>query len=594
MAKPWHIILFSISVLFLVPTTALADETFPAWPASFYGAATLNSNKLPAGTKIQAFSDSVLKGEVIMGEDGIYGYDNPTKRKLVVGEYTSGLVFKYIPTGMTSGLAGDSTVAYSGAFVSGSSTPLDLLFTKNSPALTTTASEAVITAADTATTTIAIASTVTAPKINFSSMAVSSATSTQATMSGAVHVEATTSLGTIGMQIPSSTVISAPVGWTGIINAPTIKSNSSVTATADSGKTSTVAAVVEVGYDDVKLVLSNAARLVLAGQAGKDAGYSRANSFTKITATCSADTQIAGDALPAEGECKIDVGADLVIWTKHFTSFITYTQATIPPVSPPPSSGGGGGGGSSNVSTSTPASTSSVPATSDIPPATSAITPTVEPVTTHPAVLGEAVTQTVSPDIARIMSEAEAVRGEDSFAVLAAQMNLARNTTQEQQQYNKYIQKLVVGVTSLDDAKINSLTSFVVYGTPLTKILGSGERASVLASYQATYGQLPTDQSEWEDVIKIGNGRWPTERRASKEAEAKKVFKTVYRRSPNMENSRDNVAIIVMTYGLRPSLRNTKSEAAALKTYRAVFKKLPANVIDWNVLRAITYSGAKR
>lgn len=581
MIKSWYVILFAISALFLAPTSVLAQDAFPAWPASFYGAATLNGNKLPAGTKIQAFGASTLKGEVVMSEDGIYGYDNPTKQKLVVGEYTGGLSFKYVPAGMTAGLTGDSAVAYSGAFASGTSTRLDLLFTKNSPSLTATSSEAVITAADTATTTIAIAATVTSPKINFSSMAVSSATSTQATMAGAVHVEATTSFGTIGIQIPSSTVISAPLGWTGIINAPTVKSNSSVTATADSGKTSTVAAVVEVGYDDVKLVLSNAARLVLAGQAGKDAGYSRSNSFTKITATCSADTQTAGDALLAEGECKIDVGSDLVIWTKHFTSFITYTQTAIPPASSSSSSGGGGGGGGGY----TPTTTSSAPAPASAVSTPPAETPVSETVTPSPAVLGETVKQVV---------EAELLRAGDSLTATAERMGLKRDVAKEQLFYSKYVRSLTGASVATDSSIYSALTAFVIYGTPTTKILGAGERANVLASYKATYNKLPTTQREWEDIIKIASGRWPVERVSKKEAAAKQVFKTIYRRVPNMENSRDNVAIMVMTYGLRPSVRNTKSEAAGLKIFKSVFKRLPKSVADWNILRAITYSGAKR
>ena len=43
---------------------------------------------------------------------------------------------------------------------------------------------------------------------------------------------------------------------------------------------------------------------------------------------CSADTQVAGDALAVDGECKIDSGADLVIRTKHFTSFATFSSTT--------------------------------------------------------------------------------------------------------------------------------------------------------------------------------------------------------------------------------------------------------------------------
>ncbi|PJB48593.1 hypothetical protein CO104_01065, partial [Candidatus Collierbacteria bacterium CG_4_9_14_3_um_filter_43_16] len=90
-----------------------------------------------------------------------------------------------------------------------------------------------------------------------------------------------------------------------------------------------------------KLSFDNAVRILLPGQAGKRAGYSRPGTdFTEITSICTADTQEAGDALVADGECKIDVGSDLVIWTKHFTKFASYTQTTNDNNS---SSGGGDG-----------------------------------------------------------------------------------------------------------------------------------------------------------------------------------------------------------------------------------------------------------
>jgi hypothetical protein len=46
--------------------------------------------------------------------------------------------------------------------------------------------------------------------------------------------------------------------------------------------------------------------------------------------------------LAAGADCKIDVGSDMVIWTKHFSSFISYSQSAVS------SSGGSSGGGSSS------------------------------------------------------------------------------------------------------------------------------------------------------------------------------------------------------------------------------------------------------
>ena len=135
--------------------------------------------------------------------------------------------------------------------------------------------------------------------------------------------------------IPASTVVtSADITWNGVIAAPTI---TTVTLPPTSGQTLTLSTAIEVGFTGVKLSFGKAVRLLLPGQANKRAGYIRTGiDFTEITNTCTADTQDAGNALGADGDCKINVGLDLVIWTKHFTSFATYTQTT--------NSGGGGGG----------------------------------------------------------------------------------------------------------------------------------------------------------------------------------------------------------------------------------------------------------
>ena len=160
----------------------------------------------------------------------------------------------------------------------------------------------------------------------------------------ALNIAATTSISAnpIEVNIPAGTTVSAPSGWDGTINAPNIRSNNSVAVTPDSGKTAAVNAVIEIGYGDVPLIFDKAVRILIPGQAGKDVGYSRGGVFTKITNLLSADSQAAGDALPPGGDGRIDVGNDLVVWTKHFTPFVTYTQTTES------SDDGGSGGGSSS------------------------------------------------------------------------------------------------------------------------------------------------------------------------------------------------------------------------------------------------------
>ena len=128
------------------------------------------------------------------------------------------------------------------------------------------------------------------------------------------------------VQIPA-TKVTGPADWNGVIAAPTIKT---VDLPVVSGETKTLGLGIEIGFSDAQLSFDNAVKITLPGQAGKRAGYSRPETeFTEITATCGENSQTwADNNLGVDGECKIDVGLDLVIWTKHFTKFAAYTQTT--------------------------------------------------------------------------------------------------------------------------------------------------------------------------------------------------------------------------------------------------------------------------
>jgi len=135
-----------------------------------------------------------------------------------------------------------------------------------------------------------------------------------------------------------TTVTSADTNWDGIIAVPTV---TTVTLPDVAGETETLGTAIEVGFSGVKLSFDKAVRILLPGQAGKRAGYIRTGiDFTEITNTCvSPDDQVAVDAdlVGPKEDCKIDAsnGLDLVIWTKHFTTFATYTQTPAPAPAPP-------------------------------------------------------------------------------------------------------------------------------------------------------------------------------------------------------------------------------------------------------------------
>lgn len=144
----------------------------------------------------------------------------------------------------------------------------------------------------------------------------------------------------VSLDIPSGITITGPSNWDGKIGLPTFQSVSTVNPDG------TVSKVIEVGFSGSMLTFDRGVALTIPGEAGKEVGYVKYGSFAPITTVCSANTQEVGDALPAGGDCKIDVGSDLVIWTKHFTEFVTYTKTVV---STGENTGGGGGGGGSPI-----------------------------------------------------------------------------------------------------------------------------------------------------------------------------------------------------------------------------------------------------
>ncbi|MFH1661696.1 MAG: hypothetical protein ABIA02_01200 [Candidatus Falkowbacteria bacterium] len=88
--------------------------------------------------------------------------------------------------------------------------------------------------------------------------------------------------------------------------------------------------------------------------------------------------------------------------------------------------------------------------------------------------------------------------------------------------------------------------------------------------------------------------QWPSERNSAKEDDAKNDFIKIYKRNPGMKNQNDNAAVTIMSYGLRPSDRNLESEKAGIRIFKTIYKYNPSSAVDWDIVRAIAYSGATR
>ncbi|MFA6305030.1 MAG: right-handed parallel beta-helix repeat-containing protein [Patescibacteria group bacterium] len=176
---------------------------------------------------------------------------------------------------------------------------------------------------------------------------------------------------------------------------------------------------------------------------------------------------------------------------------------------------------------------------------------------------------------------------------LADSFNEVRNIAQEQEAFQN-IAKRLPEANLFTPIQQQALSNFIVYGTLETKKLGSGERAGSIYSFQSAFNKLPQTEQDWSDVLKISLGRWPSQTSSTKENAVKIDFKTIYQREPQDSNSQDQVAIDIMAYGIRPLIRNLNSEKIAFKYFKAIYGKIPQSTLDWDIIRAIAYSGAKR
>jgi hypothetical protein len=388
-------LLLSLVCLLIAPSLVLADDSFPSFPMSFYGSAKLDNANLPVGSKVQAFAGNLLVGEVTLSEAGIYGYDNPTKSRLTVGEYSgSSLVFKYLLPGATAALTGNSLNGYSDIFDPGKTQMIDLSFTS---------------------------------------------------------------------------VLASPVN------------QSTGGSSGGGGGGSSVSKATVIPVVPVKTII------------------------TPIkTATTS---QPIANKEPAQ------VLGEKVINYSAFNSLVGVENS-----------------------------------------------------------LAESISQ----------HEAETIMGQQEFS----QLDKINNDI-----YQKFIANCPI---KINDAIKNSVAYFIQFGTPTTKRLGAGEQAQSINSYIAAFNKVPSSTAEWKDVIRIANGRWPVERNQAAETLATAKFKKVYLRVPNMKNPNDDAAVTIIAYGLRPVKRNLNNEKIAIKSFKAIFGYTPNSAIDWNVVRSIAYSGAKR
>ena len=297
-----------------------------------------------------------------------------------------------------------------------------------------------------------------------------------------------------------------------------------------------------------------------------------------------------------------DEGFVFSCWTDNSTLTLTTTVSKTVTVTPTTTvcqsgGGGGGGGGTTPPPVVEPVDDEVVdevvdePADEVVDETAGLLVNAEDVVSLTPA--EPAVNELGQVTLGQMTDDASTVASGDVTQVIA-KMGMVRDVALEATYSEGIVADVTSGVAGVTAEVRNVVNNFVTYGTKSTNILGAGERAGVVNSYKEAFGKLPTTTEEWNDVVKIANGRWPNERSQAKEDRAALSFETIYLRTADMDNPNDNAAVTVMAYGLRPANRNLDSEKVAITTFRYVFGYSPKTASAWDAVRAIAYSGSTR
>ena len=145
----------------------------------------------------------------------------------------------------------------------------------------------------------------------------------------------------IDINIPKDITLVGDRNWTGILKLPTEKLTQDLALPdAKTGEKISNIEIIEIGDEDISITFDKAIKLVFKGKADSYAGYYDISGVFNEIVSCTAN-QTGGSNISDGGDCKEILNNDLIIWTKHFTKFVTYTK------SPVTNNKGGGGSGSS-------------------------------------------------------------------------------------------------------------------------------------------------------------------------------------------------------------------------------------------------------
>jgi len=160
--------------------------------------------------------------------------------------------------------------------------------------------------------------------LDLSDLLVAGPSSQSVTLDHQIIINLTTDSGIIQVVIPAGTAITGSLTWDGKLGLPQIVSNDGKLLTISANTVATDILAIEIGLTTETLTFDQAVKIVFPDSAGSKIGFINSGVFTKISEACDdADAPVM-----LTDECKINStdGKDLVVWTKHFTEFVTYSE----------------------------------------------------------------------------------------------------------------------------------------------------------------------------------------------------------------------------------------------------------------------------
>ncbi|MFH0955880.1 MAG: cellulase family glycosylhydrolase [Candidatus Falkowbacteria bacterium] len=138
------------------------------------------------------------------------------------------------------------------------------------------------------------------------------------------------------------------------------------------------------------------------------------------------------------------------------------------------------------------------------------------------------------------------------------------------------------------------LESYLINGADANSvILGEKGRRVILANFAAVFGHEPSNENEWQDLMRINNGYWPSGISQTGENKAKEDFKKIFKRASDMNNNSDKHAVKILTYDIRQRSgeRSLGKERTAIAKFIKIFRRLPSSSTDWRFVHVLAYSG---